>query len=291
MKTIPYLVLGLQESGKTTFAAALWYLLDASEVSTSLTKGLHSGNYEYLEEIAKLWGSGWAVGRTTSTRTESIQINLHEKNSKTDVSLEFTDLSGESFEKLFALRSCTKRLAELAETAEGILLFVSARRKADDTTILDLLKVAGRQDFKWGQRKLPDFDPANVPHEVMLVDILQILSLPPFPLKNLRIAVIVSAWDLSRWDSPELWLQKTMPLLDQYLRNNSTMIDLRVYGVSAQGSDLPKKDDAPNVLEKERKAQLDIVVPSKRIRIVARDLDSHDLTLPIYWLSGFDNAR
>src|SRR5437016_3740918 len=35
-----YLIVGFQGSGKTTFAAALWHLVDGKEVSAALVKGL-----------------------------------------------------------------------------------------------------------------------------------------------------------------------------------------------------------------------------------------------------------
>lgn len=52
-----HVVIGFQGSGKTTFAAALWYLLDsrATEVPTALFKGRHTGDYKYLEAIAAAW--------------------------------------------------------------------------------------------------------------------------------------------------------------------------------------------------------------------------------------------
>jgi hypothetical protein len=66
---IPHMIMGLQSSGKTTFAAALWYLIDSGEVPTVLTKGLHTGDHTYLEHIAGSWentpdGKPSASGRT-----------------------------------------------------------------------------------------------------------------------------------------------------------------------------------------------------------------------------------
>ena len=34
-----YMVFGIQASGKTTFAAALWHLVDSEEIPTALIKG------------------------------------------------------------------------------------------------------------------------------------------------------------------------------------------------------------------------------------------------------------
>src|SRR2546430_15297940 len=99
MEPLRHLVIGLQGSGKTTFAAALWYLLDSREVTTTLMKGPHNGDFRYLEEIAKLWGDGWRSERTTSARQEKVRINLLDERTKIESCLEFTDLAGESYER------------------------------------------------------------------------------------------------------------------------------------------------------------------------------------------------
>ena len=61
-----HVVIGFQGSGKTTYAAALWYLVDAREkqVTTVLSKGTHRGEFAYLETIADAWERGYQVKRT-----------------------------------------------------------------------------------------------------------------------------------------------------------------------------------------------------------------------------------
>jgi hypothetical protein len=132
-----YMVFGFQESGKTTFAAALWHLLDSREVPTALVKGKHLGDFRYLEEIAQSWCEGWQVERTKAHQIEEIQINLRNPSAEAEFVLAFADLSGESFEKAFATRLCTSTFVDLIKGASGILLFVSADRFVDGVTILD----------------------------------------------------------------------------------------------------------------------------------------------------------
>lgn len=43
MPKINHMIIGVQASGKTTFAAALWYLVDSREVDTVLKKVLTMG--------------------------------------------------------------------------------------------------------------------------------------------------------------------------------------------------------------------------------------------------------
>jgi Double-GTPase 1 len=81
------------------------------------------------------------------------------------------------------------------------------------------------------------------------------------------------------------WLKDRYPLLSQYLRNSEGVLDVRIYGVSAQGGQLSKKGDGPGL---DRERLLAISPPSKRIRIVGPDVAEHDLTRPLLWLAGLE---
>ncbi len=320
-----FLVFGLQGSGKTTFAAALWHLLDSREVPTALAKGRHTGNYRYLETIAQLWCDGWQVERTKSEEVEDVRINLKHPTDGAEVALEFTDLAGESFEKAFVTRLCDETFVEIVNAAEGMLLFVSAQRVIDDVTILEAFG-DGRDDEEVAMSELriddtadgaaasagpaagpeasaaviaeiqaadthepedddEEWDPATAPHQVQLVDLLQALQQAPFEGRRLRVAVVISAWDLSDGSAPELWFAKRFPLLDQYLRNPQGALDLRVYGVSAQGGPLSQKG-TPATPDRDR--LISIVPASKRVIIAGPNVAEHDITRPLYWLSGME---
>ena len=224
-----YLVFGFHSSGKTTFAAALWHLIDSREVQTALAKGRHVGEFRYLEEIAQAWCEGWQVERTRTEQVEAIKINLSHPESGTELILKFADLSGETFEKAFATRLCTSTLVNLVKEASGLLLFVTADRVIDDVTILDAFagEEAEQAPAEDEQGEATSWDSAKTPLQVQIVDLLQALLLPPFAKGPLRVAVIVSAWDLTDETSAQDWLAKKMPLLDQYLRNGNGAAEVR----------------------------------------------------------------
>src|SRR5260370_390950 len=97
---------------------------------------------------------------------------------------------------------------------------------------------------------------------------------------------LVSAWDLAPTDADaSVWLEDRYPLLSQYLRNSEGVLDVRIYGVSAQGGQLSKKSDGPGP---DRERLLAIRPPSKRIRIAGPDVAEHDLTRPLLWLAGLE---
>lgn len=280
-----YIIFGFQHSGKTTFAAALWHLVDSEEIPASLIKGKHAGDFSYLEEMSQSWSEGYEVERTKSQQFENIRVNLVHAPSRSEVALEFDDLSGETFEKAFSTRFCPEKFVELVKNAEGLLCFMSAARRNDSVTILDV--VDAEEDTSQPDADASDWDPAKAPLQVQLVDLLQCLRRPPFEKPPLKIALIVSAWDLAPAQATDasVWLEDRYPLLSQYLRNSEGVLDVRIYGVSAQGGQLSKKDDGPGP---DRERLLAISPPSKRIRIVGPDVSEHDLTCPLLWLAGLE---
>ena len=281
-----YMVFGVQASGKTTFAAALWHLVDSEEIQTALIKGKHIGNFSYLQEISGLWAEGYEVEHTRLQQVENIRVNLLHAASGKEMTMEFDDLSGETLEQAFALRYCPEKFVELVKGAEGMLLFLSANRKNDDApTILDVFDA--EEDPAQPPADPNNWEPEKAQLQVQLVDLLQCLQRPPFEVKPMKVSLVVSAWDSVPDDGTDAkkWLKDRYPLLSQYLENSEGVLDLRVYGVSAQGGRLSKKKDGPGP---DREKLLATVPASKQIRIVGPEVAEHDITRPLLWLAGME---
>jgi len=164
--------------------------------------------------------------------------------------------------------------------AGGILLFVNANRPSDGMTLADIgPAIADGEEVHEPEVEM-EWTADVVPEQVRLVDLLQFLLRPPFLSRRRRLAVVVSAWDavLAPKPSPEQWLRRELPLLDQFLANNPESFDVRIYGVSAQGGDVAG-DQRTTLLR---------MTPSERIECVGPETDPHDLTAPIIWLTGDD---
>lgn len=331
-----HVVIGFQGSGKTTYAAALWHLVDSREVPTALAKGRHNGDYRYLEKIASAWGQGWQVERTGRGTWQPVTINLRSEAVPDEIALSFVDMSGETFEQVFSSREFDVNVESMARGCEGLLLFVSADRVIDDVTIVDIgtrfsdempdepeeddddearaepdeggeidsdeatdssdeadAKKAEDSDARSDPRAAPPsdapdvFKPERTPRQVQITDLLDAFADEPIDLKPARIAVVISAWDIVREGrTPDAWLAESMPLLHQYLETHDDVFETRIYGVSAQGGRLPKREK-PEV-DSDRSRLLDEKVASRRIRVVGHGAGAHDLTHPIAWLSGLE---
>jgi hypothetical protein len=271
-------IVGLPSSGKTTFLAALWHLIDAGEVNTRLVLDRLVGDHTYLNKITEAWRRCEEVPRTSRASETKLTIYVHEPSSELKIALGFPDLSGESFEEQFAARTCSPDYVDGFSGAGGILLFVSADRHTDLMTLADLGPAIAGDERPEEQPVVREWAPSVVPQQVQLVELLQFLQRPPFARRCRRLAVIVSAWDvvLEPKPTPDEWLAREMPLLHQFLMNNPDSFWARVYGVSAQGGDV----------KGEKRVALARRTPSERIQCHGRNVDPHDLTAPVLWISG-----
>jgi hypothetical protein len=114
-----------------------------------------------------------------------------------------------------------------------------------------------------------------LPTQAKLVELLQFLL--ELVDQRLRVAVVVSAWDLVAevGQPPREYVSGRMPLLRQFLDANDDVVDHAVFGVSAQGGTIP--DDKSKLLE------LDSL---KRIGVFHGSESDHDITRPLAWLLG-----
>lgn len=124
---------------------------------------------------------------------------------------------------------------------------------------------------------LREWEPKLLPAQVRIVQLLSDFIRPPFTPRSRRLAIMISAWDLTRGMklTPRQWLAANMPLVEQFLRANGDSFKHQVYGVSAQGVNL---EDQPAVGEAAK------LTPSRRIQIVGPEDEGHDLTAPLVWL-------
>lgn len=97
-------ILGLPAAGKTSYLAALAYLLQQKAVETKLHWKNFTNDHQYLASLAETWLKCEPVSRTSmGLQQQSLSIRLCDENDNVfDVS--FPDLSGEIFQRQYAER-------------------------------------------------------------------------------------------------------------------------------------------------------------------------------------------
>ncbi|WP_428408704.1 TRAFAC clade GTPase domain-containing protein [Hyphococcus sp.] len=284
-------VCGLPSSGKTTFLAALWHLVQSGEVSTELKlNGLTFGDYEYVNTIRKRWLEGKRQPRTVGVaRTIGIDLT-HEAG--VSLQLLFPDHSGETFDRLWATRDCDQTIADHLSTRSGTLLFLRPESMKSPLPLADMLATEAEMmaALPAGDATAAPTGPVKAwsaddsPDQVKIVDILQTLAHSLPTAGNDKLAIFVSAWDVVEdAKSPAEFVKRRMPLLDQYLRRSDHGFNYRFYGVSAQGGEYVEESHVGN-LPDHLKGLLELEKASARIKLVSGASVSHDLTAPLVWL-------
>lgn len=283
--TASLLFMGLPGSGKTTFLAALWHVLDDRSSQTRLKlKGL-SVDRTYLHQITADWQACSQVQRTKLEPEELVVLSL--ASGDTEFELTVPDLSGEAFEQQLVDRKIAVGHHESLQQATGLVLFVHPRvREGTQLTYSQRLSavldgtpikaaVAGGNALPsavepWSIEKLPT--------QVALVELLQFAL--QSAARRVRVAVVISAWDLvekaSFTGTPQDYLTRELPMLRQFLEANNDLLEHTVFGVSAQGGDI--------TVDEQKKALLGLDDALKRIIVLHGTEATQDITKPIAWL-------
>lgn len=281
------MVAGMPSSGKSTFIAALRHVLLSNETASALVMTKLADDERHLNRIQDRWLASETFERTREA--SEAWVRFHVTNPATGATAEITmpDLRGELFEHPAALGNCARDIFEGLTAASGLLLFTNANR-ADDTNMIsdlgDLLddEPAAAAVPAAGDDQRRAFQPDLMPEEAKLVELLQAVNRRPRQRQRRRLSLVISAWDVvvesHATKRPEAWFAEARPMLSQFLRYNADLWETRVYGISAQGGQLPRDRDRLQAIEH----------ASERIMVIGHGAALHDATAPIAWLVDGD---
>lgn len=284
MSSQRHIILGYPESGKTTYLAALWHVIDAGLANTSLTLEKIEGDTEYLNKIVGAWLRCQEVPRTYLSDEQTVVLHVCDTKTQDTMILSLPDFSGETLQEIYADRQCAEDFLQDTNGDGGILFFINADRANDMMSVLDHAFVDENDEETSDdavEQDLQDFDARRVPEQTRIVELLQLLQTAPFVRRRRRLVVAISAWDVVVDDgvTPDEWVTKEMPLLDQFLRNNPELYETRCCGISAQGG----------VLKGEIRTTLLKKTPAERVICQWEGKSGPDITLPLRWLGTYDN--
>jgi hypothetical protein len=303
------LIIGLPQSGKTTFIAALWHVVQHGEVPTALRLVRLQGERKHLNALRDKWIGYEKAIRTSSGGEASVSMLLEDSTTSQKTDLFLPDLAGESIRSQWVSRKWTQEYDEWVLQATGALVFVHPVNFIEPLRLDTLQRISAELDAADGSAKTTQEASASVssasadriivgganpgvsreeesaspwnaeesPTQVQLVDLLQLIVQRRQASEPLRLALIVSAWDLLTplGLRPSEWIERRLPLLDQYLRSNGDIFSTRTYGISAQGGRIP--EDISQM--KARRW------PSERIIVQGESGgSSHDITVPMKWI-------
>ena len=244
------LLVGLPASGKTTFLAAFWHVIVRQDVDGALELEVLDAPVDHLNDLTGRWLRFEVANRTSIDAEQIATIRIKPSDGESITEIVVPDLAGESIQRSLADRQWPVGFRDYVHDSTGVLLFVHPEEISEPWPILDAMEIAGEEAPPSRESGMADASAASewsvdqVPTDVQLVDLLQLLC-TQIATEHFRLAVIVSAWDLVDEQAvPSEWLAKELPLVDQFLNSHHhSRFDFRVYGVSAQGGEIPQDSD------------------------------------------------
>jgi hypothetical protein len=256
---------GLPGTGKTSFLALLWLA-----ILRDRTPGLKLASFQddraYLNLIASRLERCDPAPHTEVGEDRVLALSLLVGEQEEPSLLRIPDLSGETWLDAAVDRHWPVRVEEQVTHSGGLLLFMHARDFDSGATIGQVNELAAvldqdsvdaenadgasvdaapRESVVRGGRPEPNstLKPRYTPPtQVALVDALQLIC-EHRGQRRARVSIVISAWDLAgEGVTPAAFITKNLPLLAQYLESSRTWLEVRVFGLSAQGGEFCDAD-------------------------------------------------
>lgn len=292
----PVLLLGLQDTGKSNFILALDIVLGDLVTPDGLVHSELADDRSYVQPMREMWLNGEELHRTSGQMEPQLhQLIVSHPASGKRINFYIPDHAGESFSAAFVARSFSSSFCERIRSAGGLLVFVHANDNSDhelheEVFLLDNPNVHAPVEKSLSAEAL-EFDPEMAAKQIRLVDLLQFVDQVRESLPPLRVAVVVSAWDLvinapegvrnELPGNPQAFVAKRWPLLFQYLQCNEGRMISRIFGVSARGGGASPEDIGK---------MLSHLRPADRVVVVDGSEVSRDISLPVRWVLGLTGS-
>jgi len=239
-------LIGLPSTGKTSFLAALWYMVNQSTVDCKLILDRVDGSVKHLNDLRDAWLACKPVPRTLVETEKVVSMALKYRATSRPVGLTFPDLSGESFRLQWTDRQFSSSYDNRLRQSCGAILFVHPETVVKphriDTVNNLMVALEDGDETEAGGPEIAAARESNwesdlAPTQVQLVELLQFVAGRDYFRPPFRVAIVVSAWDLlaTLHLTPKNWLSSQLPLLQQFLDCNKNLFEVAFYGVSAQG--------------------------------------------------------
>jgi hypothetical protein len=240
----------MPQTGKSTYLGAIWDLTQ-DDRDTSISEIDVRGDRSYLQLLGEKLARLEVIDRTDVDSDEGLRLTVAFARGD-PFELWIPDLSGETLRMLVEDRHWHPLLRAAVSAANAVLLFVHPDqvRQPIRTNFMGAIGATGANPAADALRPTPAFEPRMACTSAVLVDavenILEVVDLHGMPL---RMGIVISAWDEVDGDrTPEQWIAQEMPALWEMCRANSNVIDMTIFGVSAQGGRIP--DQRVQLLEK-----------------------------------------
>lgn len=256
-------IIGLPESGKTTFLGALAYTLNSCTTVDTMYALDKIENMDYMRELSETWSKCEKMSRTMVGNYERCTIFLKDRDDN-KIELVLPDQSGEEFKNIIRNRTMSDKMYKDILDCDDILMFINPNVISSDIMITEI-----SDKYRNGEELQYNGDINEIHEQAQYVMLLQ--DIRSVKRRKTKLKVIISAWDAYEEKViPEELLKRRLPLVWQFLFTNHMDFECEYWGISAQGGDVTDSLKKEELLEYEDAVE--------RIIVVQGDKHAHDLT-------------
>lgn len=279
-------MVGLPDSGKTNYLAALWDALQAGK--GRLSAPVPPDELTYVEEALACQSRGEFAPRSDKNIEESrkdfsVAVRLKSQPDTPSINVVVPDITGELWKSAIETTEIAPEWMSELESATGAVLFIRIRSESNsaplDWVTTDRLLTA---------TKLSEADEKKskgIPTQIALCELLRFLE-HTVPSRGEgvrpRVAVAVTAWDLMDAETAAkgaaAFLRKEYPLFAGRL-DDIESLEVALFGVSAVGGDF----EDPVFKERYLNGEVTGYVTTGGGKALVVEAD---VTMPIAWILG-----
>ena len=280
-------MLGLQSTGKTTYAVGVYAGMRSGKYATLRFLGVTESVATLNAGLERL-SRRLPVSRTDTGEAETIGLRVSTE-AEGEHDLRVPDRSGEALRGTLHSRRWDPALLDELRATEGLILFLRPGEIKPGESVAELAALtAPPENGDPEDEPEKPWSPQMMPTDVGMVDALQEL-LDIGEGKEIPVAVVISAWDeVPPGLTPREWMRRRVPLLAQYLEAATDRLRTAVFAVSVQGDAFVelKSEEEVEALE----VEVDVSEPDPWDRATCIDADGAEaeLVAPLVWVLGAD---
>lgn len=260
------LIAGLPSAGKTTYIAALSYLLHNPISEQMLRFNILPDDISLINRLQQPWLEQKIVDRTSRGKVTDLQFNLERISDQKVVNVNIPDIAGEDFTSI--LEKQCETINSWNEKPDSLLFFI---KKVPTLVLTESFNDI--ENAPSAKTKAPNFTIQHIyegTQNVLLIKELRRL----FPWK--RIAIGLTSWDLhNSEEKPCEYLRNECPFLSNFI--NQYFPEAYIFGVSAQGWEYNEKMDIDDCMNKTMEGKRSYIIDPNGKK-------SYDITLPLDYL-------
>jgi len=259
------LIAGLPDSGKSTYIAALSYLLEHPVDNQQWILGNKAFDKTVLNKLSQPWMKVEEVDRTTQGIINSLDFDIIQSTKPNEhLLLNLPDMAGETFASL--IMGTTEGFDTMEDSPDCLLYFI---RKMPRHVLIEDLTSTDEEKAEPNTQKI-EFTIQSISPDIQNILLLKEL-VKMYGIS--KLCIILSCWDeRENEEKPKETLKANNPFLYNYI--NYRFPNSPIYGLSAQGAEyLHQPEQTVMLLNKTREGT--------RCFVKLDDNISHDITLPL----------